>query len=247
MKNRKEVPYYDFFERPVKSDYDLEEVLDNYVFSMEMGYFLMWEAVVNKENGIELTEAQEEVFGGLINFGDEEDDILYIDECARPNKNWYEIANEIAERLKKGRIKSYEIHSALLSEGWGKLKESIIENSKDLSCPEEIQEAIQVIPENLRHNLEIQESVDWLVGLGQNEELNLANPEQNYRVSELIKDLKKKLSSVEYLKLSISKITEDFIELKNKDRLKFEEEMMSKLSLKNIDENMSEKLKKYCA
>lgn len=247
-KFRQEIPTYDFFEREPQSDFDLQEILEDFVFSMETNYFLLWEAVICQEQNIELTESQEKQLDKLINFREDDDEeILYINEVARPNKKWYAIANHIAEKLIKGRIATYELHSVLISEGWGKLKKSIVEHGAHLSKPKGVKNAIEVIPEEIRHQLEIQESVDWLVGLGQDEELKLTNPDQIYRMEELIRDLKTKIESIKYLQLSTEMIVSKFIELREEDEIKFKEYMVDKLGLKSTEENLTDKLKEHYA
>lgn len=248
-KFRQEIPTYDFFERFPHSDFDLEEILEDFVFSMETNYFSLWEAVICQEQNIELTEYQKKQLDRLINLREEDrgEEILYINEVARPNKKWYEIANQIAEKLIKGRIVAYEIHSGLISEGWEKLKKSIVENGAHLSKPKGVKSAIEVIPEEIRHQLEIQESIDWLVGLGQDEDLNLTNPDQLYRMEELIRDLKTKIESVEYLQLTTEKIVLKFVKLRGEDEIKFKEYMVEKLGLESIEENLTDKLKEHYA
>ena len=52
---------------------------------MKRGYFLQWEAIVRQEQGLTLTEKQQQTLDELISFNDEEDErILYIDEMPRP-------------------------------------------------------------------------------------------------------------------------------------------------------------------
>jgi len=247
--NKKEKPTYDFFEgKDTTSNFELEEILDDFIYSLESGYFSTWEAVVRKEKNKKLNKFQRKQLAQLINFGEEEiEEILYIDEIPRPNKKWYEIALEIANKLFRGRIKAYEIHSSLGMEGWSNLKDSIEEYGEDLSKPKGIKNILDIIPEELQHKLEIQEAIDCLVGLGQEKELGLDNPDQNFRIKELIIDLKEKIVSVEYLKLSIEKIVTEFIELREEDRIKFEEKMIESLGLENINEDISAKLRKHSA
>lgn len=241
--NRNEKPTYDFFEEEPLSDYYLEEILNNFVFYLETGYFSMWESVVAAEENKKLTKDQEGQLNQLINFGEEEmEEILYIDESPRPSKPWYETAREIAKRLFQGQIKTYEVNSTLAYEGWDKLKEAIIKYGENLSQPKGIENPIEIIPEELRHKLEIQTAIDWLVGLGQEEELTLADPAQHFRIKELVEELKKKISSVRYLKLSIEKIAKEFVELSATEKIKFEEAMIKKIGLANVKEEMTEKL-----
>ncbi len=237
------IPTNDFFEIGTAPDYKIEIILNDFIYSMKSNYFLRWEAVVCHEQNLKLTKYQKEQLDQLINFGDaDNDEILYIDEIPRPNKNWHLIASEIAKCLVKNRIATYEIHSSLFSKGWNRLKESITKYGIHLSKPDGIENLIDIIPEEIRHYLEIQESIDWLVGLGQEKELTLTNSEQSYRIDQLISDLKRKTDSVEYLNLSIEKIVTEFVELLDKDRIKFEEEMVKRLGLESLKENLTKKL-----
>ena len=71
----------------MRSESDLEWLVNDLIFALERGDFLRWEAVVCQELGLPLTERQAEVVGDLLNFGDETDDdrILYIDGIPRPD------------------------------------------------------------------------------------------------------------------------------------------------------------------
>lgn len=239
-------PTYDFFETPPQSEFDLEEIVDNFIFSLEMGYFAMWEAIICQEENKELTPFQKKHLKQLIGFGvTENEPILYIDEQARPNKKWYEIANEIAERIVQGRRATCEVYGTLAYEGWQNLRNAIQKYGKKLSKPKGIKAPINVIPENIRHHLEIQEALDGLIGLGQMEELSLSNPEQSFRIEELINDLSEKISSVKYFKLSLEKIVTEFIELKEEDCILLEEAMIKKLGLKDRKADMTKKLKAF--
>ncbi len=241
-----QIPTYDFFEREIESDFYIEDVLDNFVFSMEEGYFLTWEAVVAKEQKKRLTKIQKEAFSEIISFGPHfYEPIIYINEIARPNKPWYLIAKEISEKLVlKQRITSYGIHDSLWSEGWSRLKECILDYGEGLSKPKGVKKPIKVIPDEIRHQLEIQEAVVWLFGLGQSSEWNLDNPEEQYRIKDIITSLKNNISSVKYLKLSLHKLLTDFIELPPKDEEIFKREMIDRLGLIDENEEMTAKLKK---
>ncbi len=45
--------------------------------SIKEGYFLRWEAVVRDEQGLPLSEKQQEALDGLLDFGDDDTPILY--------------------------------------------------------------------------------------------------------------------------------------------------------------------------
>lgn len=241
-------PTYDFFENSPQSDVDLEEIIDNFIFSLEMGYFAMWEAIVCQEENKELTASQKKCLKQLIGFGGQiNEPILYIDEQARPNKKWYEIANEIAEKMIKGRIVTYDDDDWLMFGTWLKFKYAIKKYGKKLSKPKGVNKPIKVIPKNIRHHLEIHDALNELTCLGMDEEDSLNNPKEQYRIDDIIGNLYENISSVKYFKLSLEIIANKFVELKEEDRILFEEAMIKKLDLEDRKADMTEKLKAYYA
>lgn len=70
-----DIPTYDFFEEmSPESIWGLQEAVDNFVYDVEKGKFLTWEAVVCHEQGLPLTVEQKEKLDDFINFGDPADD-----------------------------------------------------------------------------------------------------------------------------------------------------------------------------
>lgn len=240
--NKNSIPTYDFFEEYKNTDYALEEIVENFIFSLENNYFQMWDAVVAHEENKPLTDYQKKWLNQLINFGDPNAErILHIDEMPRPKHAWHITANEIAKKLVI-ELKSYEVYSDLNIEGWSRIKEAIIQEGSQLPKPEGIDQAIHVIPESVRHQLEIQAAMDWLVGLGQEPELTLVDKEQYFRMEELIEELSTKLESVRYFDLSIHKICATFIELPKQDEQIFKQKMIKRLDLLDEHESIAEKL-----
>lgn len=238
--NTPSIPSYDFFEK--NEDSDLEEVVESFIFSLEETYFEMWDAVVSQEENKSLTTYQKELLEQLINFGTPDaEKILYIDGMHRPKDAWHVTANKIAKKLVL-KLKSEEIYSEMVTEGWPRIKDAIMEKGLQLPKPKGVKQAIHLIPEPVRHQLEIQTAMDWLLGLGQEPELTLADKEQDYRVEELIEELGTKLESVRYFDLSLHKICSDFIELPKKDEQIFKQDMMKRLGLLDEHEPIVEKL-----
>src|SRR5438552_10631382 len=82
-----DTPTDDFFDgRNLDELWDLQEAVDNFVSMMNGGTILTWEAVVCEEQGLPLTAKQKKALGGLLDFNDENDEILYIDEMPRPSE-----------------------------------------------------------------------------------------------------------------------------------------------------------------
>ncbi|MEM0992647.1 MAG: hypothetical protein AAGI49_06395 [Bacteroidota bacterium] len=240
------IPVDDHFEREPESDFDVEDMIEDFCYRMESNYFLSWEAVEAQERNEELGKHHKKLLSDLISFEDEpSDQIHYIDGMPRPSKKWYEIAVILAKLLEKGRLKTFETYTALISEGWGNLKEAIEFNSDSLSKPKGVETGIDVIPLDLYHRLEIQESMDALLGLGQDddEDLTLKNEDQHYRIEMLVDDLKEKIQSVEHVKLSIETIISDWVEMKKADEDEFKKLMCAYLSLASTEELLVSRLK----
>jgi hypothetical protein len=94
-----EIPIHDFLEGDALED-GLDDTVGFFVDWLEEDRFLAWEAVVCEEQGLPLTAKQKKALRRLLSFSDEEDDeILYIDEIARPSEPWHVILNKIVPRL----------------------------------------------------------------------------------------------------------------------------------------------------
>jgi hypothetical protein len=92
-----DIPTNDFFDGlQVDDPWGLQEAVENFIYRLEEGRFLTWEAVVCQEQGLPLTARQEEALDGLLSFNDEDDDqILYSNEIPRPSEPWYAILNQL--------------------------------------------------------------------------------------------------------------------------------------------------------
>src|SRR5262245_52509872 len=113
------IPTHAFFEgRPLTDLWNLQEAVESFVYWLEEGRFLAWEAVVCHEQGLTLTAQQEEALGGLINFGDEDDQILYIDEIPRPSEPWYAILTNLVPHLLIEPFRTFDVHDEARCDGW---------------------------------------------------------------------------------------------------------------------------------
>ena len=153
----------------------LEEALDGFIYDIEHGYFLQWEAVVRNEKGLPLNDKQEATLDELIDFTDDvsDDPILYIDDRCRPNEPWYEIIRKLAPRLLMAEFKTCEAQYAVFMDGWGKLVNCLELHDCCLSLPKDIHSPIDVISIDLQHRLWLQSCCEILMGIGQYEELSL--------------------------------------------------------------------------
>jgi hypothetical protein len=200
-----DIPVNDFFEHlNLDNPADLEEALDNFIFELENGYFLIWEAVVCEEQGLKLSRKQENLLGDLLDFSDDDDDqILYIDEIPRPKEAWYEIARKIVPRLLVEPFKTDAVMYSVMHEGWAKLVEALEEYAQNLSLPEDVESTLDIFSPDLQHRLWLQTCFDELSGLGQDEDLTLEDEEEYYRIEEFISLLRDHKDTVQYFDLTL--------------------------------------------
>lgn len=114
------IPTHDFFESVCLDDLSwLQEAVECFVSWVEEDRFLIWEAVVCKEQGVPLTRQQEELLEDLLNFNDEGDDqILYIDELPRPSEAWHVILDRLAPYLLIEPFRTSDCQDGARCEGW---------------------------------------------------------------------------------------------------------------------------------
>src|SRR3954469_21641330 len=157
-----------FGHREVRSESDLEWLVNDFIYALERGDFLRWEAVVCQELDLPLTERQRRAVGDLLNFGDEtdEDRVLYIDGIPRPDRPWYEIVRAVAPHLLVPQFKTSEMHYAVTTDGWKDLVAALEQHGEDLSLPEGVNRPIEVVPGELRHRLWLQTCFIHVAGLG---------------------------------------------------------------------------------
>jgi hypothetical protein len=238
-----DIPVYD-----VLKDYDintesgLSGCLYDLMHCMEDGYYLRWEAVVRKEQGLPLNNEQEEAFDEILNFeGDDEyedEPILHIDEIPRPIEPWYETLRKVVPELILDPFETYEIYDEIYHEGWPGLVECLDEYAQYLSLPEGITSPIDVIQEKIRHRLWLQYCFDRLSGLGQDEELTLEDEDQrSYRIKDFIDSLKEYKDSIKYFNLTIEKLIK-MVKLPLKDEKILVESMLEKLGMESISEKL---------
>jgi hypothetical protein len=236
------VPVSDYFERRNIDDTgELEWIVDDFVRDLEEGYFLQWEAVVRQEQGLALSREQEEALEDLIDFGDDDDRILYINESPRPSQAWYEIARALATRLVVDRFRTADSHYGVVTEGWPRMADAIDERGAALSRPEGVRTAIEVIAAEVRHDLWIQSCFEALSGIGQEDALTLVDPEEQERIDDFIERLSECRDSVRYCGLTLETLLSKLI-LPERDEAVFVKEMMERLGLQSPKDPIAEKL-----
>jgi len=235
------VPIHDTFERLDLNDPgDLDEGLGRLIHHLETGYFLTWEAVIRQEQDLPLTREHQQALSQLIDFRDQgADRILYIDEMPRPSEPWYALARKIAPRLLQEPYLTNALYYDATLEGWPALVECLHKQTQALSLPEGVHTPLDIFPVDLRHRLWLQTCFDALHGLGQEDELTLANPEQQDRVEWFINLLREHKDSVQYFDLTLDDLLTRVI-LPPKDRALLIEMMRKNLNLPTPQSRLAE-------
>ena len=240
------IPTHDFFQGlDPKNTWGLLEAVENFIFEMEHRYFALWEAVVCHEQGQPLSEEQEDLLDGLIDFGDSEDEqILYINDMPQTSEPWYEILNKIVPHLLIEPFVTSEVHDEVRCEGWGPLATCLRRHGEGLSLPEGVASAVDVVPAELRHKLWLQDCFDHLSGLGQEDEINLR--EQPDRIEWFLRSLQEHKNSVDFFGLTLDSLLTRVI-LPGRDRSLFIEMMQEKLKLQSGGESIADHLPQQAA
>jgi hypothetical protein len=238
-----DVPTHDFLEdTDLEDPWGLQQAVESFLWWLEEGHFLTWEAVVCHEQGLPLTAEQEEALGGLISFGDEEDDQIHcIDEMERPSETWYVILNKIAPHLLTEPFDTSETQEEVKSDGWEQITTALREHGQGLSLPAGATSVMDVVLAELRHKLWLQCCFNDLAGLGQEEDMTLQDPEEHYRSDEFIDHLRQCRESVAYLGLTLKSLLTRVI-LPEGDRPIFVQLVQDKLGLGSSQERIADHL-----
>ena len=241
-----DIPTEDILETRGSADsFDWSEGLENFIFFMENGEALAWEAVIAEGQGLPLTRQQEAALENLVGFGDvEEDDehVFYINEMARPSEPWYEILNKIVPHLLIEPFRTFDIHSVEQCEGWGWLVACLEEHAAGLSLPPGVDSPVEVVPTELRHKLWLQDCFDALSGLGQDEELTLEDEEQReFRIEGFVNSLRRCKDSVGHFDLTLESLLTRVI-VPEKDQPILVRELQERLGLKSTTDRLADYL-----
>jgi len=236
-------PTHDFLgEGPLDDTWNLQQAVEDFVSWVEEGQFLSWEAVVCEEQGLPLTAGQKKALRGLLSFNDEEDDqILYIDEIPRPSEPWYVILNKIVPHLLVEPFRTFDVHEEVQCDGWHRIMTALNEHGQGLSFPPGVASYREVVPADLRHKLWLQDCFNDLSGLGQDEDMTLADPEEHYRIEEFIDHLCECKESVAHFGLTVESLLTRVI-LPDKDQPIFIKMMQEKIGLGSPQEGIADRL-----
>lgn len=238
-----DTPTYDFIKDHNLGDlWGLQEAVGNFLYKMEDGQFLAWEAVMAHEQGLPLTRQQQAALEELLDFTDgEEDRVLYINDVPRTSEPWFAILNKLLPHLLIEPFRTFDVHDEVQCEGWKNLARCLREHADGLSLSPGASSPLEVVPPEFRHKLWLQDCFDALSGLGQDEELTLEDPEQHYRIDEFIGTLRDHKDTVQYFTLTLDSLLERVI-LPERDRPIFVTMMQDKLEMETTADRIADHL-----
>lgn len=201
---------------------DLDEAVRSFTWMLEQGDFVTWEAAIRDEQDLPLSEAQEDKLGGLMRFVDDEDDedleeerILYVDGIGRPIEPWHASLRRLARHLLLPEVRVAETYFDVQLEGWSQVRAALVRYGADLPLPAGVARPLDVVPEKLRHRLEVQDCLTMLVGIGQTlggeATVSLRDPEEHWRVDVLVEKLRASRGSVAALALTLEMLRETLV------------------------------------
>jgi hypothetical protein len=239
----RDIPTYDFFDGMSLDDaWSLQEAVDNFIYKLEKGAFLTWEAVVCHEQGLPLTPQHEEALDGLVNFGGPDDDqILYINETPRPSEPWHVILNKIVPHLLIEPYRTFDRHQEVKCVGWNRIVSALQEHGQGLSLPSSVESGEAVVPAELRHKLWLQSCFNDLGGLGKDDSLTLEDPQEHYRIEWFLDHLRKCKESIAFFGLTLDSLFTRVI-LPEKDQPILLKLMQEKLGLSTGQEQIADHL-----
>ena len=238
------IPTQDFLKGcELDDDWGLGSAIDAFIYWLNEDRFQIWEAVVCQEAGMALTPRQASLLDDLLNFNDEDDDdqILYINDSARPSEPWHVILNRIVPHLLLDPFRTRDIPNDTQIEGWHRIMGALRTHGQGLLLPEGAASVDDVVPAELQHKLWLQYCFTALSGLGQDECLTLENPDQQDRIDEFVGYLKKHKQSVAYFNLTLESLLTRVL-LPERDQPIFLKLMQEKLGLHSIQERIADRL-----
>lgn len=235
-----DIPTHEFLEDySLDEPADVQEAAENFIDWLEQGHFLSWEAVVCDEQGLPLSARQLEALDDLCSFNDDDPDneeILYIDEIPRPSEPWHVILSRIVPHLVVEPFRTADVHLQVDCDVWGQLWEAIEEHGECLSLPKGVTSLQEIVPAELRHQLNLQLCFGALAGLGQMKGLDLDNEPD--RVDDFLEELREEKESVRYLNLTLNSLLRKLV-LPDRDRAFFVQRMQERLGLAGADEPLA--------
>jgi hypothetical protein len=126
-------------------------------------------------------------------------------------------------------------------DGWQQIITALKEHGQDLSLPPSVESVEQVVPAKLQHILWLQYCFNDLGGLGQEDDMTLEDPEEDYRIEWFIDHLRECKASVTYFDLNLESLLSKVI-LPAKDQPIFLAMMQHRLGLSSAQEPIADRL-----
>ncbi len=197
----------------LNDDIDQEEALERLISAIETRYFAEWDIVIRHEAGATLTPEEQSQIQTWKEFNVEfKQRICYIDGTPRPLQTWYEMTQKLAPLMLREPFytkDAWEFWTA--HEGWSTLQEVLSTYGYQLPLPIGVKHPLEVIPEDLRHRLNLQTCFSELGGLGYKPGMSLNNEAEHERIEWFIRQLKQHKASVNYFQLTLETLLSKMI------------------------------------
>lgn len=204
------VPSEDYLETDDLDSWEARlEAVERICELLESGLWLSWEAVIREEQQLALADAHEAVLDELLNFGDEDDRILYIDDWARPRTLWHEDVRRVAPTLiVREHRTDHPVHHEVL-EAVDRLLRCLRDHSSELELPEGASSLADALGASTWHCLNVQGAMAALSGVGEawdEEVVSLENAPE--LVDRFLSELYARAESVAALDLTLEALLE---------------------------------------
>ena len=122
------------------------EVLERFVDEMTSDRYRSWEAVIRSEQGLRSTIFMNSLADDALDFCDEGERVLYIDEMPRPSEPWYAVLRRIAPRLLLEPFRTADVHEDGITEIWQSVLVALENHGRGLSLPDGVSQPLEVLP-----------------------------------------------------------------------------------------------------
>ncbi|MDA1018016.1 MAG: SEC-C metal-binding domain-containing protein [Planctomycetota bacterium] len=239
-----DIPTRDIFERidPGKPE-QLGEAVDELLGKLRRGEFRNWEGIMREEQQLRTMCSTHLVATYMIQ-RDGVDGVVRknAEGFERFHEPWYESLRRVVPHLLTKPLRTASPDDKSKAEAWNKIAKELRCQVRHLSLPEGARCAFDVIDPELRHALTIQAAVSSLVGIDGTEDCTLDNPDQAFRIDDLLRSLARGTDSVTALNLTLNGLLE-FAELPVSDEKFLRVELSRRLELSSDSEPLAPKLK----
>lgn len=239
-----EIPTRDLLESyDVENKEQIDLALDYFLMVIRRGELKLWDVVERRERGELAPDEEKKIVAQLDSFGDPESQeiITHINGEPRPSEPWWEPVRKIGEALVQEKYKTYESDSMAYIRGARRLLEDVEKLGADLSLPEGVETAVEVLPQDALCRLRLQACFEEIVGLGEALTQTLEDPEDGDDLAFFVENLRNIKPCVAYLDVTIETMLKIIVFLPPA-RKALTRKMLELLEMPSADEKLADYL-----